>query len=182
MKIVLSVLAIVILATTCGAQTRSKTQTRPASKARAPEVQASTPESKPAEKKEEEDCGCDAPTDAYATVNGVKILKKDVDESIKDRLQELQNQMGEARKQQLESEINSRLLQAEAARLRIPPQKLLEREVAAKVKEPTEAEAQAFYDQNRAQIQGEFNEVKPQIISYLRNQRQEAEAKKLADK
>src|ERR1041384_1675899 len=60
------------------------------------------------------DCGCDkAPPDTYAIINGTKIAGKDVDEQIKDRLQELQNQAVEARKNQLNFEINSRLLEGE---------------------------------------------------------------------
>jgi protein-disulfide isomerase len=139
--------------------------------------------SKPADKKED-DCGCEAknPPDVLATVGGVKILVKDVDESINDRIKELQSQVIEARKRQLDLEINSRLLEAEAKRLGITPERLLEREISGMVKEPTEAEARAFYDQNRSRIEGEFLQVKDQIIGYLRNQRQQGEAKKLADR
>src|SRR5207253_5802278 len=54
-------------------------------------------------------------------------------------------------------------------------------EVTQKVKNPTEAAARAFYDQNRSRIEGEFQDIKDQIIGYLLNQRQQAEAKKFAD-
>jgi protein-disulfide isomerase len=150
---------------------------------RAAEQSAETQPSKPVEKKPE-DCGCEAktPPDVLATVGGVKILVKDVDESINDRIKELQGQVIEARKRQLELEINSRLLEAEAKRLDITPERLLERDVSGMIKEPTEAEARAFYDQNRSRIEGEFLQVKDQIIGYMRNQRQQAEAKKLADR
>ncbi len=142
-----------------------------------------TQPSKPAEKKQE-DCGCEAktPPDVLATVGGVKILVKDVDESINDRIKELQSQVIEARKRQLDLEINSRLLEAEAKRLGTTPEKLLEREISEKVKEPSEADARVFYDQNRSRIEGEFPQIKDQIIGYLRNQRQQGEAKKLADR
>ncbi len=142
---------------------------------------AATPPSKPAQEKKE-DCGCDAkaPPDVLAIVNGVNVAIKDVDEPIKDRVQELQNQVIEARKRQLDVEINTRLLEAEAARLGTTADKLVEREVAQKTKQPTEADAQAFYDQNKSRIQGEFKDLKDQIISYLRSQWQEQEAKKFA--
>lgn len=139
-------------------------------------------QSKPPEKKEA-DCGCDkAPPDVFATVNGVKIASKDVDEPIKDRILELQNQVVAARKQQLDFEINSRLLEAEARRLGLSPQKLLEREVPQRVMNPTEAEARAFYDENRKNIEGEFKDVKGQIIGYMLTQRRADEAKKFADR
>src|SRR5262249_10915885 len=83
---------------------------------------------------------------------------------------------------ELDLQINSRLLEAEAARLGVSADKLLEREVTQKIKEPTEAQAQAFYDQNKSRLQGEFKDVKEQIINYLRNQAQGEEAKKLADR
>jgi protein-disulfide isomerase len=151
--------------------------------------QAATTESAPAPAqksagKKEADCGCEekTPPDVLAIVNGVKVMIKDVDEPIKDRVLELQNQVIEARKHQLDVEINARLLEAEAARLGTTPDKLLEREVATKIKQPTEADAQTFYDQNKSRIQGEFKDLKDQIISYLRSQSQEQEAKKLADR
>src|ERR1700730_3027655 len=93
--------------------------------------------SKPADKKEA-DCGCEvkAPPDVLAVVNGAKVMIKDVDEPIKDRVQELQNQVIEARKHKLEVEVNAQLLRAEAARLGTTADKLIEREVATKIKQP----------------------------------------------
>ncbi len=47
---------------------------------------------------------------------------------------------------------------------------------------PTEAEAQAFYEQNKAQIQREFKDAKDDIVGYLRYQRQQEQARKLAER
>src|SRR5436305_10040920 len=95
--------------------------------------------SKSADKKEA-DCGCEvkAPPDVLAIVNGVRVMIKDVDEPIKDRILELQNQVILARKHQLDVEINALLLAGEAARLGTTADKLLERELATKIKQPTE--------------------------------------------
>jgi protein-disulfide isomerase len=140
-------------------------------------------QSKGSEKPKDADCGCDkAPPDVFATVNGIKIASKDVDEPIKDRLQELQNQVIEARKAQLDFEINSRLLEGEARRLGISPQKLLEREIPQRVVAPTEADARAFYDQNKKNIEADFKDAKSQIISFLLTQRRADEAKKFAER
>ena len=151
---------------------------------KAADAAAADSQSKPAEKdKKDADCGCDkAPPDVFATVNGIKIASKDVDEPIKARVQELQNQVIEARKAQLDFEINSRLLEAEARRLGISAQKLLEREVPQRITNPTEAEARAFYDENKKNIEGEFKDVKGQVIGYLLNQRRADEAKKFAER
>lgn len=149
---------------------------------KAEDTSAADSQSKQPDKKEA-DCGCDkAPPDVFAIVNGTKIAGKDVDEPIKDRLQELQNQAVEARKNQLNFEINARLLEGEARRLGISPQKLIEREVPSNVLNPTEAEARAFYDENKRRIEGEFKDVKGQIISYLLDQRKQEAAKKFADR
>lgn len=152
---------------------------------KAADAAAADSQSKPPDKqdKKDADCGCDkAPPDVFATVNGIKIASKDVDDPIKDRIQELQNQVIEARKAQLDFEINSRLLEGEARRLGISPQRLLEREIPQRVTNPTEAEARAFYDENKKNIEGEFKDVKVQIVGFLLNQRRADEAKKFAER
>jgi protein-disulfide isomerase len=153
----------------------------------APIAQAQTGAARPnnqaapaADKKD--DCGCEAkhPPDVLATVNGVKIGIKDIDEPIKEKIKELQNQVVEARKRELDLQINSRLLEAEAKKRGITAAKLIEAEIVGKTVEPTEAEARAFYDQNQSRIPGTFAETKTDIIDYLRDQRQREEASKLA--
>jgi protein-disulfide isomerase len=143
---------------------------------------ASPSQQPPAEKKPA-DCGCEAkaPPDVLAIVNGAKIAIKDVDEPIKERIKTLQDQVIEARKRELDLQINSRLLESEARRLGITTDQLLERDVSQRVKPPTEDEARTFYDQNKTRIQGEFKDLKDQIVNYLRDQRQRDEAKKFAD-
>jgi protein-disulfide isomerase len=134
--------------------------------------------------KKEEDCGCEAkvPADAVATVNGVKLTIKDIDDPIKGRVQEIQSKVIQARKAELDLQLNSKLLDAEAKKRGISTTKLLEQEVVGKIKEPTDADAQAFYDQNKSNMEGDFKDLKPQIINYLRSERQRQEAKNLADR
>src|SRR5260370_10575076 len=66
--------------------------------------------------KPDDDCGCEVktPTDALAVVNGVKISPKEVDESIKKQVDDLEKQGITARKQELDLEINTRALQGQA--------------------------------------------------------------------
>lgn len=131
-----------------------------------------------------EDCGCDlkaSPTDVMATVNGTRITLKDIDESIEKQIKELQKQIIDARAGELDLQINSLLLEAEAKKRGISATKLIEQEVVGKAKEPTEAEAQAFYDANKARIQEQFNNIKAEVIAYIRQQRQQEQAKALAD-
>lgn len=131
----------------------------------------------------EEDCGCESPVpDVLAVVNGIKITNKDVNSQVETRVRNLQRQVIEARKRELDLQINSKLLEAEAKKRNVSATKLIEDEIVAKVKEPTEAEAQTFYDQNKTRIQGEFKDVKANIIAYLRDQQEREEAKKFAQR
>ena len=188
MKRVSAFLIIVIIACASLAQGQTKAGSnkgKPPAASNQPAASkqvASPPPSTPVDKKEE-DCGCEAkvPADAAAIVNGVKLNMKEIDDPIKSQVQEVQSKVIEARKGELDMQINSRLLEAEAKKRGISSAKLLDQEVVVKVKDPTEAEAQAFYDQNKTRIQGEFKDLKGQIITYLRTQREREQAKKYAE-
>jgi protein-disulfide isomerase len=130
------------------------------------------------------DCACEsAPLpEVLATVNSTRITKVDLSSEVRERVAQLQQQVIEARRRELDLQINSALLEAEAKRLGVTSQQLLRTEVVAKTKEPTDAEAQSFYDQNRARITGEFAALKEEIKSYLRDQRQRELARALSER
>jgi protein-disulfide isomerase len=132
-----------------------------------------------------EDCGCDVKSpspDVMAIVNGIKISPKEVEDPVKDRVKELQTSVIEARKRQLDVLINSKLLDLEAKKRGITAMKFMEQEILPKVKEPTLEEAQAFYTQNKAKLQESFETLAADIVAYLRQQRQELELRKLAER
>ena len=181
MRRLFTVLLMAILASAAIAQT----ETKPA--------QAARPESKPAASAspatptvadQKAACGCEgeAQPDVLAVVNGVRVTTKDVDDVIKTQTAELHQQVIEARKRELDLQINSRLLEAEAKKRKVSSQKLLEQEVTAQIKDPTEAEVKVFYEQNHARIDTPFDEAKPYIIEYLRGQRQQEGAKRFAER
>jgi len=129
------------------------------------------------------DCACESQSlpETLAVVNGVKIPSSDIRKSTGDSVIQLQQQVVEARKRELDLMINSKLLALEAQKRGINTVKLLDQEVVAKVKKPGQTEAQAFYEQNKARIKSEFKDVADDIISYLVEQAQQQEAKKFAD-
>lgn len=129
------------------------------------------------------DCACESQSlpETLAVVNGVKITSSDIKKSIGDSVSQLQQQVVDARKRELDLMINSKLLELEAKKRGISTVKLLDQEVVAKVKKPGPTEAQAFYEQNKARIKGEFKDVADDIIGYLFEQAQQQEAKKFAD-
>jgi protein-disulfide isomerase len=135
--------------------------------------------------KKDEECGCSlAAPEVLAIVNGVKIGGREIDEQIKEELDALKRQVVEARQRELDLQINSKLLELEARSRGTTPIKLLEQEVIARIKEPTEAEAQAFYNQykNKNQTAREFAEAKNDVIAHLRYQREQEGAKAFADR
>jgi hypothetical protein len=131
-----------------------------------------------------EGCGCEdrALPEVLAIVNGVKISKLDLSDATQKRIKDLQQQVVDARAREVGLQINSVLLESEAKKRGITSAKLLEDEVVAKATVPTEAEALAFYNQNKAQIGQEFASVRERIIAYLKEQRQVEAAKALADR
>lgn len=130
------------------------------------------------------DCGCeDKPLpEIIGVVNGVKISKQDLSPETRARVDQLQHQIIEARQRELELQIDSMLLEVEAKKRGVSPSQVIKDEVVAKVQAPTEAEAQAFYEQNKAKIEGEFKDQKNNIIEFLNYQRQQEQAAKLAER
>ena len=130
-----------------------------------------------------EDCACESQVlpATLAIVNGVTISARDIEKATGESVRNLQKQVVEARKRELDLLINSKLLALEAKRRGLSTTKLLETEVITKVKPPTPAETRAFYDQNKTRINGEFDAVKDDILQYLTEERQRDEAKKFAD-
>ena len=137
-----------------------------------------------AAQKVETDCGCeDKPLpEVLGVVNGVKISKQDLSPETRSRVEELQRQVVEARQRELDLQIDSILLENEAKKRGVTQSQVIKNEVIAKAQAPTEAEAQAFYDKNRASIKGEFKDEKNNVIEYLRYQRQQELAQKLAER
>jgi len=169
--------ALLVLSFACPAAVLAQTP-QAAPKQQAPQTQA-----KPIAANAREDCACESQVlpETLAVVNGVKISSSDIKKTTGDNIAQLQRQVVEARKRELDLLINSKLLALEAQKRGISTVKLLEQEVLAKVTRPSPAEAQAFYNQNKARINGEFSEVSDEVISYLYEQHQQDAAKKFAD-
>jgi protein-disulfide isomerase len=138
----------------------------------------------PAAAQQVADCGCeDKPLpEILGVVNGVKITKQDLSPETRARVAQLQQQVIAAREKELDLQIDSMLLENEAKKRGVSPSQVIKDEVVAKVQPPTETEAQAFYEKNKSQIQGEFKDEKNNILEFLRYQRQQELAQKLAER
>ena len=108
------------------------------------------------------DCGCENKPlpEILGVVNGVKITKQDLSPETRARVEELQRQVIDARQRELDLQIDSILLESEAKKRGVTPSQVIKDEVIAKVATPTDAEAQAFYDQNKANFKTEFKDEK----------------------
>ena len=116
-----------------------------------------------------------------ATVNDKKITMGDVEDSLRPLIYNVQEQVYALRKQDLELKINDTLLAHEAQKKSVTTRALLDTEVTAKVPKVTDADAQAFYDQNKDLISGDFAQTKAQIIPYLQERREREATVAFAD-
>jgi protein-disulfide isomerase len=125
--------------------------------------------------------------EVLGTVNGVKITRADLSAQAQQRVAQLQQEVVEARKRELDLQINSILLEAEAKKRGLTTVKLLEAEIVGKVQAPTDAEAQAYFEQNKQRVEQQagravaFAEVRSNVVAFLREQRQQERAKQFAD-
>jgi hypothetical protein len=85
----------------------------------------------------------------------------------------VQEQVYALRKQDLELKVNDTLLAQEAQKKGVTTRALLDAEVSAKAPRVTDAQAEEFYNKNKDRISGEFAQLKPQIIRYLQEQKED---------
>jgi hypothetical protein len=127
-------------------------------------------------------CGCEQKPllNVLAVINGVKIVQRDLSIDTRTQVSLAQDTVITARAQALELQINKMLLAAEAKRRGLTSSVLIVLEVKARVVPPTEAEARAFYEQNKKRIGRSFGSVKNDILTQLRNERENARSYQFA--
>lgn len=123
-------------------------------------------------------CGCEQRPQltVLAVVNGVKITQRDLSIDARTQVSLAEETVIRTRAQELNRQINQMLFAAEARKRGLPKETLLVLEVKARVPEPTEAEARAFYEQNKNRIRRSFGDVKKDILDQMRIDRQNVRA------
>ncbi|HEV2862161.1 MAG TPA: thioredoxin domain-containing protein [Pyrinomonadaceae bacterium] len=181
------------LASAAAAQPGGATRQRPAAARPTPTPSAQTPARPaptpaatpaPAAATAADPCGCEpVPLPAVvATVGAVKITPADFSEPTRRQIEMLKQQVVEARKNELNLQVNSILLEAEAKKRGVTTTKLIDDEVVAKTVNPTEAEARAYFEQNRARVEQqagrrvEFDELKASVVEFMKGERQQQRA------
>lgn len=106
-----------------------------------------------------------------AVVNGKNVTEADIQKAAADQFQALDREYAQKKHELLESQldmvIQDRLLEAEAAARGVTKEALLAEIKPAAV---TDAEVDAFYEQNKAQIPRPKDQVADQIKNYLQQQ------------
>ena len=112
------------------------------------------------------------------SINGQTVTTADLEPALRQELETLDDKIADARRGVLELQINTMLLQVEAAKRRIDSHRLYELEVSKRIPTATPAQIKKFIDDNRDQFAGmDPNVINQQVAAYLHD---EAESK-LAD-
>ncbi|HVQ40520.1 MAG TPA: thioredoxin domain-containing protein [Pyrinomonadaceae bacterium] len=108
-----------------------------------------------------------------ATVNGQNITTADIDPRARQEVEALEGKIADARRQILELEINTLLLDVEARKRRVSPQQLYESEVGRKITQPTQAEITKFIDENRERIdESDSPTIRTQVADFLKGEQE----------
>lgn len=115
------------------------------------------------------------PGEILATANGQNYTAVDLAPEVRQEFENLPKTIAAARQSLLEQQINEILFEAEAAAQKTTVEKLIEREIRAKIPVPTEREIKAVYEANRAAVGTQtLEEVRPQIVAFLRREPERA--------
>ncbi len=110
---------------------------------------------------------------ALATVNGESITTANLDPKVRQEVEALDARIAEARKQVIDVQVNTLLLESEAAKRRTSPQQLYNLEIVRKITEPTAAEIDRFIEDNRDQFtQTDPVSLREQVVNYLKGVRE----------
>ena len=109
-------------------------------------------------------------TGVVARIGDQEITWADLDDEAASRLVRLRVQAWELRKQTLDEMIDTQLMEAEAELRGVTVEELIQTEITAKVVEPTDEEAKAYFDKNPPRGNVEFDRIKPRVKAFMSRQ------------
>jgi len=113
-----------------------------------------------------------AAAEPVAVVAGTPISREDLEKHVKPKLVEIENERYEALSEGLDEMISEQLFEKEAKARNVTVEQLEATEIIGKVPEPTDADIQKVYDENKSQLGGQtLDQVKPRIVEFLKQQK-----------
>lgn len=101
----------------------------------------------------------------FATINGVNITSRDVEERLIPLIFNVQKRVYALRKQDMDLQIHDMLLEEEAKRLGTTPRALIYQNVRTPI--VTDQDARAFHKENKATLPGDYEDRKDEIMQLL---------------
>jgi len=120
--------------------------------------------------------------EVVATIGGKPVTRDELYEESAAALVEAEVALYQARREAIDGLVLRKVVEAEAAKRGMTVDQLVEAEVSSKVTPVTDAEVEAFYAQNKGRIQGSLDEVRPQVTTYLEQERHTEAAHAYFDK
>ena len=108
-----------------------------------------------------------APSTVLAKVADRALTLGDLNTLLQPTMRDMRQNVYEAERQAIEEKIGDVLMETEARRRRITRDDLIRIEISDKVRKPTDADIQKFYDANRGRIQGDLSARRAEIALYL---------------
>lgn len=116
-----------------------------------------------------------------AEVNGEVITAKDLEGALGTRLSQLEEQIYNLKRRELDALIAGRLLAQEAAKRGMSVAALLDAEVTAKVALVTETEVEAVYQANKSRLPGDEASARDRVRSFLQQQKLAAQRERFVE-
>lgn len=119
-------------------------------------------------------------SEVVATIGTVTITRGDLEKSVKAQLIEKDNERYEILEEGLNNMVSEKLLDMDAKARGKTVEEYQKELMSAPVADPTDAEVQKVYDENKGQLGGKtLDEVKGRIVEYLKNQARAQKAQAL---
>lgn len=106
-----------------------------------------------------------------AEINGEPITAEEFDRALGVKAAQLEEQLYNLKRQELDNLISQKLLAQEAAKRKLSVTALLDQEVTSKIGLVTEFEIDSFYQANKSSFPGDEATARPQIRAFLQQQK-----------
>jgi protein-disulfide isomerase len=111
---------------------------------------------------------------SVAAVGNRKISRAELEDHVRAKLIEIENERYEALKQGLDELVAEELMTQEAKARGITPEQLEKQEITDKTVPPSEDEIREVYDANKSQLGAQtLEQIKPRIVAFLDQQKSE---------